>query len=225
MNDLSVRRWTGWFGVASAVLLLVVLGLYFPAGVSPRGEDTAKFTDYVTMHSGLLLTIVLLTTLGGACFLVYLAGLRYVIRQAKPEFEWAAALVFGAGLVYTTLGLVVFTLLGGATLDTINNKADPSVVSALGEASEPALGAIGLIVLALFLASAGYATWGTRVFPRWTAWVAFVGAALSLAAAPSIYAGSGPSDFYTADGYVTFVGLLAYVVWLLVSGAHMITAR
>ena len=225
MSDPQVRRWTGAFGILSGVLILVVLALYVVVGTSPRAEDVAAVADYVAKHNGVLLTIALADTLGAACFLVFLAGVRHLIRQAKPDYEWASMLVFGAGLVYATLGLVGLTLITGAALDTVNNKADPTVVSALAEGSTPTFGAIGLVVGALFLTSAGYAILGTGALPRWTGWVAYVAAILNLVAAPSIYSGSGPTAFYTADGYVVFLGLLSYVVWLFIAGTSMVVKR
>ena len=225
MNNLDVRRLTGGFAVASAVLFLLLFILYFTAGTTPRAEDAAGFTDYVTTHSGVLFTIVLLYSLSAASFIVFLTGLRQLVRLAKPEQEWASTLVFAAGLVDVTIGLVGFVFIAAAALDTVNNKPDPSVVSALGEASTPAFAGVGLITLALFLASAGYSTMSSGLLPRWTGWLAYAGAVLSLVAAPSIYAGSGPTGFYTADGYVTFFGVFVYLVWLLVAGVYMVVGR
>lgn len=225
MSSLNLQRWTGAFGIAASALFLLLFALYFLAGTTPRAEDAAKFTDYVSAHNSLLITVVLLYALSAACFLVFLAGLRHLIRLANPDYEWASVLVFAAGLVDTTLGLVGFVLIGGAALDTVNNKPDPSVVSALGEASTLAFSAIGLITLALFLASAGYGTSGSGLLPRWTAWVAYVGAVLSLVAVPAIYVGSGPTAFYSADGYVTFIGVLIYLIWLLAAAVYMVVGR
>lgn len=225
MSGLNLRRWTGAFGIASSVLFLLLFVLYALAGITPRAEDAAKFTDYVSTHNSLLLTITLLYALSAACFVVFLSGLRHLIRLANPDYEWASVLVFAAGLVDVTLGLVGFVLLGGAVLDTVNNKPDPSVVSALGEASTLALAGIGLVTLALFLASAGYGTSGSGLLPRWTAWVAYVGAVVSLVAVPAIYAGSGPTAFYSADGYVTLIGVLVYLIWLLVAAVYVIVGR
>lgn len=222
MSELNLRRLTGGFAIASGVLILLVLGLYLPAGVAPRAEDAAKWTGYVSMHNSLLLTIILLTALSDACFLVFLAGLRHLIQQVKPEYEWAAGLVFAAGLVYTVIYLVGFVVIGGAVLDTVNSKADPTVVSALGEASVPALGAVGQITATLFLASAGYAIIGTRLLPGWTGYVAYVAALLNLVAVPAIYAGSGPTSLYTADGYIGIIGVVAYVIWLLGAGISLL---
>ncbi len=225
MTDQEIRRWTGTFGIAYGVLFLVVSVIYAAIGTTPRAEDTASFSDYMTRNSGAILTITLVYTLSAVPFLVFLAGLRHLIRQARSDYEVVSGLVFGAGLVYATLALVGLALIGGAALDTINHQANPTVVSALGEGSTLAFGAIGLITEALFLASAGYAILGTGVLPRWAGWVAYVAAILDLIAVPAVYAGSGPSAFYTADGYVTILGYLAYLVWLFSAGISMVVKR
>lgn len=225
MSDQEIRRWTGTFGIASGSLFVVLFVIYGVIGTSPRAEDTTSFTDYMTRNSGAILTITIAYALSAVCFLVFLAGLRHLIRQARSDYEVVSGLVFGAGLVWTALGLVGLVLIGGAALDTINHKPDPTVVSALGEASTLTFSGIGLIAGALFVASAGYATLGTGVLPRWTGWVAYVAAILDLIAVPAVYAGSGPTAFYTADGYVTFLGLLAYLVWLVSAGISMVVKR
>lgn len=47
-------------------------------------------------------------------FVVFLAGFRQVIKQARPDHEWVASLVFGAGLVVITLELAGDALQGAA---------------------------------------------------------------------------------------------------------------
>ena len=199
MNDLKVRRWAGAFGVAGFVLFLVALPLYF-IGPQPvaRLEDTVQFSDSVTRASTLILTrATLADPLIMACLLVFLAGFSHLIRQARPDYEWVGTLVFGAGLVVITLELAGDALQGGAALDT-SVKADPTVVRGLLEGSFVFYGAIGLIMSALLLASAGYATLATGVLPRWTGWVAYAAAIVNLMAAPSIYWGTDYTGFYTA---------------------------
>lgn len=97
MSELNVRRWTGAFGIASGALILVLFVIYSAIGMNPRAEDATRFTDYVTKHNGLLLTLTLAYTLSAACFVVFLAGVRHLMRQAKPNYEWASAIVFGSG--------------------------------------------------------------------------------------------------------------------------------
>jgi hypothetical protein len=226
MNDLKVRRWTGAFGVAGFVVFLVALPLYF-LGPQPmaRLEDTVQFSDSVSRASTFILTrATLADPLIMTCLLVFLAGFRRLIRQARPDYEWASMLVFGAGLVVLTLELAGDALQGGAALDT-SVKADPTVVRGLWEGSFVFYGAIGLIMSALLLASAGYAILGTSVLPRWTGWVAYGSAVVNLVAAPSIFGGTDYTGFYTASGYVTFIGQGAMVIWFLIASVSMLVVK
>lgn len=226
MNDLKVRRWAGAFGLAGFVVFLVALPLYF-VGPQPaaRLEDTVQFSDSLSRASTLIL---MRTTLADPLimvgFLVMLAGLRRLIRQARPDDEWVSTLVFGGGLVVITLELAGDALAGGAALDT-SVKADPSVVRGLWEGSFVFYGAIGLIMSALLLASAGYATLGTGVLPSWTGWAAYVAAAINLVAAPSIFGGTDYTGFYTASGYVTFIGQGAMIIWFLIASVSMLVVK
>jgi hypothetical protein len=212
--------------VAAFAVFLVALPLYF-VGFDPglRLENTTQFSDYVArVSSSVLIRATLADPLIMAGLLIFLAGFRHLIRQARQDDEWVATLVFGAGLAVTVIRLVGDGLEGGAALDA-SVAADPTAVRALMEASLPMYGAIGLVMSALLLASAGYATMGTEVLPRWTAWVAYGAAILNLAAAPSILGGTNLTGFYTAPGYATNVGQAALVLWFLVASVSMLAKR
>jgi len=225
MNDLNVRRWTGAFGVASIALILAAQPLWLIGGTAPRLEETLKFSEYVSRNSAIILSRSLADTLIMACFLVFLAGLRHLIRQARPDYEWAATLVFGVGLVFAMLTLLGDTLAAGAALDTVGGKAEPAVVRALWVASIPAFGAMGLIIMALFMASAGYVILVTSALPRWTGWVACASAVGNLVAVPAIYAGTNASGFYTADGLVSLLSELPFLIWALTSSISMLAVK
>ena len=226
MNDLKVRRRTGAFGVAGFVVFLVALPLYF-VGPQPtaRLEDMVQFSDSVSRASTFILTrTTLADPLIMACLVIFLAGFRYLIRQARPDYEWVSTLAFGAGLVVITLELAGDALQGGAALDTYV-KADPSVVRGLMEGSFIFYGAIGLVMSALLLASAGYATLSTGALPRWIGWVAYAGAVVNLVAAPSIFGGTDYTGFYTASGYATFIAQGAMVIWFLIASISLLVVK
>jgi hypothetical protein len=226
MNDLKVRRWAGGFGVGGFIVFLVALPLYF-VGVGPgaRLEDTAQYSDLVTRtNTFILIRTSLADPLIMVGLLVFLAGFLHLVRQARQDYEWVATLVFGVGLVVTAVWLVGDGLQAGAALDTWV-KADPTAVRGLNEGSFPMYGAIGLIMSALLLASAGYATLATGVLHRWTGWVAYGAAVVSLAAALSVLGGTDITGFYTASGYAPFVGQAALVVWFLIASISMIRKR
>ncbi len=226
MNDLTVRRIAGAFGVAGFVVFLVATPLYFIGPSQPtRTEDAAQLADFLTKTSTQILTrATIADPIIIACFMVFLAGFRHLIRQARLDYEWVATLVFGAGLTFGTLQLVGDALQGGAALDA-SVKADPTVVRGLFEASYVFYGAIGLIMVALMLASAGFAILATGVLPKWTGWIAFASAAVSLIAAPSIYGGTDYTSFYSASGWVTYIAQLTFVIWFLIASVSMLVMK
>lgn len=225
MSDLTVRRWAGAFGVAGFVVFLVALPLYFGGMTNAPLEDAERFSDYVTsVNTSILIRTSLADPLIMVGLLVFLAGFRHLIRQARQEYEWLATLVFGVGVIVIALELVGDGLEAGAALDTVA-KADPTVVRGLMEASFPLYGAIGLIMSALLLASAGYATLATGVLPRWSGWFAYTAAIANLLAAPSILGGTDYTAFWSAPGYVTFVAQVAMVIWFLIASVSMLLKR
>ena len=176
-------------------------------------------------HTFILIRTALADPLIMVGLLVFLAGFRHLIRQARSDYEWVATLVFGVGLMLFAIELVGDRLEAGAALDT-SVKADPTAVRALMEGSFPMYGAIGLIMSAFLLASAGYATLGTGVLHRWTGWFAYGAAVANLAAAPSIFRGTDfVTGFYTASGDANFVGQAAMAIWFLVASISMIVKR
>ncbi len=225
MSDLTVRRWAGAFGVAGFVVFLVALPLYFGGMTNAPLDDAERFSDYVTsVNTSILIRTSLADPLIMGGLLVFLAGFRHLIRQARQEYEWLATLVFGVGVIVIALELAGDGLEAGAALDSVA-KADPTVVRGLMEASFPLYGAIGLIMSALLLASAGYATLATGVLPRWSGWFAYTAAIANLLAAPSILGGTDYTAFWSAPGYVTFVAQVAMVIWFLIASISMLLKR
>jgi hypothetical protein len=225
VNDATVRRCAGSFGVAGFAVFLFALPLYYLAGPEPRIEDTAATTAFVTRASTFILARTSLADpLIMIGFLVFLAGFRHITRQARPDHEWVSSLVFGAGLLVIALELAGDGLQAAAALDTFV-KAEPGVVRGLIEASFPFFGAVGLLMSALFLSSAGYAILATGALPKWTGWVAYGAAVANLAAAPSILVGPDYRAFYTGTGYVTMIGQGLLVIWFSVASVSMIVVK
>ena len=222
----NVARWSGAFGLAALVVFLLATPLYFIGPAQPTGStDGGTLADFLTKTSAQVLTR---TTIADpiiiGCFVVFLAGLRHLIHQARPEYEWLATLVFAAGLVLSTLQLVADGLQGGAALDA-SSRAEPTVVRGLFEASYVFYGAIGLIVAALMLASAGSAILATGALPRWLGWLALGGAVVNLLAAPSIFGGTDYTAFYSASGWITYIAQVTWVAWFAVASGAMIRRR
>jgi hypothetical protein len=157
--------------------------------------------------------------------MVFAAGFRHLIRQARPDHEWVGTLVFGAALVWVSVTLVADGLEGGAVLDALSGKADASAVRALIEGTLLIYnGSTAFALTGMFLASAGYATLATGVLPRWTGWVAYAGAALCVACIPAMYFGAvDSSGFYNAGGWgPAIIANFPPAIWFLIASILMI---
>lgn len=188
MTELKVRRWAGLFGVTSFIVFLVALPLYFlgPPAVLPQD---ASFSDYVARTSTFVITrATIADPILICCAFVFLAGLRRLIQVAREDYEWISTLIFGTGLLYITLVLVGDALQGAGALDAAAG-ANQAAVRALFEGSTPLYSSVGLIPQAFLFAFTGYAILGSGVLPKWVGWMAYVGAIISFADAPTIYFG------------------------------------
>jgi hypothetical protein len=59
-------------------------------------------------------------------FIVVLAGFRHLTRQARQEYEWLAALVFGLGVLPVALELVADGLEASAAQNTVARASQRS---------------------------------------------------------------------------------------------------
>ncbi len=130
--------------------------------------------------------------------------------------------------VWIGVTLVANGLEGAATLDTLSGRADPSAVRALIEGTLLIYnGPIAFVVTGFFLATAGYATFATGVLPRWTGWVAYVGAALCAACVPAIFGGPVDSTgFYNAGGWGPIViANFPPAIWFVIASLALLRKR
>src|SRR5271157_3662504 len=109
MNDLKLFRWTGAFGVAVFVLVLMEFPLWM-VGSAPHINDAVAYSQYLAKIKDVALTRVLLDMCIYVSFMIFIAGFRHLIRKARPDYEWAATLVYGAGLVWMAVTLVADSL-------------------------------------------------------------------------------------------------------------------
>ncbi len=227
MNDLRVSRLTGAFGVTAVVLWLSQFPLYM-MGSPPSVYDGAAFGQHLFSIKNIAFTRILLDQGVYVAMMVFAAGFRHLIRQARPDHEWVGTLVFGSALVWLAVTLVADGLEGGAVLDALNGNADSSAVRALIEGTLLIYnGSTAFAMTAMFLAAAGYATFATGVLPKWTGLVAYVGAALCAACIPAMYGGAvNNSGFYNAGGWgPAIIANFPPTIWFLVASISMIRMR
>lgn len=208
-----VRRLTGASALTAGVLGTVIGPLYFIYSGAPPTWN--------------VLTRNLLNLLAVGAIIVFLAGLRAIIRQADLACEWLASLVFGAGMVYAAIHLVKISLEVGVVLGEPSGTLDPTTDGPLAHANVLLHGSADRLVTALLLTAAGYAIRRTHALPRWAGTSAYALAAVNLAFVPSLYFGIDAACFYSALGWgntALTAGLFTY--WAAAVGiAAMLPTR
>jgi hypothetical protein len=156
--------------------------------------------------------------LAGFVFLHFAGTIRDVLGSAeitvRGSAQLASAVFAGAitGIVGITMAIV---MIGAAT--SVGADAEPVVSRAVGTASAgPYL--VAAMGFATMLGSAGLLTLQTRVFARWTAMVALLGAVSFLFTFMTLVAGTGEDSMF---GYGFLPGILALVIWALAASAAM----
>ena len=216
MGDLKIARITGWFGLACVALTFGQFPLWL--GHAPSVYDGSGFARHLFDIKNVAFTRILMDQGIYASMLIFAAGFRHLIRQARAETEWIGTLLFGAALGWVAVTVVADGLEGGAVLDSVSGSADPSAVRALIAGTVLIYnGSIAFAITGLFLASAAWATFDSGVLPRWTGWIAVVAAVLCAACVPAMYGGPvNPAGFYNAGGWgPAIVANFPPLVWFL----------
>ncbi|MGC4937962.1 hypothetical protein [Kribbella sp. DT2] len=211
MTEVQIRRWMGSCGIAAGVFAAVGIPLYFLYSGAPPASN--------------VLTRILLNLLTCAVLLVFLTGLRHLIRSAGAAFEWPASLAFGAGLGYVIVTLIAASIEAGVVLETPDGTLDPTVDGPLAHANMLLHGSVARLLTAVTLIAAGHAILRSGVLPRWAGHSAYVVAAINLAFVPSLFFGTDAAQFYSAVGWGNSALTAALIVyWALAVGVAVLAS-
>jgi hypothetical protein len=189
MTRWDWRRWTGVLGLVYVAIQVAALVLFFVAGNPPDFGDAKKYAGWINSNGGLFMGDAFLTNVATAVLLVQFTGIRALIRGAGEDWEWAAALFFGAGLV-TAAVLIVGSSAEAAAAFISGSGTDPTIVRAVWAGAWMALTFLYLPA-AIAFGTLSYAVSRVRILPRWVGWVSGAAAILDLGAALTIFAGTG----------------------------------
>lgn len=227
MTQARLTRVVGWFALGPVVLTWAQFPLWM-VGSPPSVYDGASFATHLFEIRNVALTRILLDQGIYISMMVFAAGFRQLIRDAKADCEWLGTLMFGTAVVWLAVTLVADGLEGGAVLSTLRGDADPATVEALIQGTVLIYnGSIAFAITGMFLGAAGYATFASGVVPRWTGWIAYASAGLCAAAVPAMYGGPvDPSGFYNAGGWgPAVIANFPPLIWFLVVGVILIRTR
>lgn len=215
----DVRRWVGVSALAVAVFLAIESITKLTAGDRPELDDSAALIEYTQSTAVQTIIVILADTFLMAFLIVFLGAFRQLVNKARPDLEWIADIMFGAGLVFIAVTLVGDAMDGGAALDVIGLTPDASSIRALTEGHSIMFGSTGAVLLALVSATAGYLTYASHVVPRWTGILAVVTALSNLAWAVVGFNGTSPNSFFAVGGFGNAIlAIFPWLVWVLCVG-------
>jgi hypothetical protein len=200
VSETTIRRYTGIFGIVAGLFLVVQIPLYFIYETPPDWD---------------ILTRSLIGITGCTVYIVYFAGLRQLIRQADPAFDWIASVVQLAGVLWVAMVFVPQSMEAGAAIATPDDL-DTTTAGPFAPAQYLLQGAVSRLLMALFLIALGIAVSRLGLLPRWVGRSAYLLAAVNLAFLPAVYFGDDAADFYSAQGWGTTASMGAlWTLWTL----------
>lgn len=205
----SRQRLLGLSGVVFGVLFLI--GWFASGGDTPDyGATDESWTDWADDNQWRSRVGAFSMLLAGFVFLYFAATIRSAFGTAETSDRASPQLarVAFAGAVTGMAGMTMaIVMIAGAT--TEGADADPVVSRAVTTASGGPflLSAMGF---AAFLMASGVLSLRTRIFARWTAIVALIGAVSFLVTFAALLQGTGENSVF---GYGFFPGVLALVLW------------
>jgi len=226
MDDSKIYRWTGWCGLAAIAFFFIEFPFYLVRSPFPGLAESAKLADFAAHNGTNIMCCVFLDLIILTLLMIFMAGVRHLIRQANHE--WLASLFFGVGLVYVALTLVADSLQGATVIDAFNPPADGVVIRAMMESMFLMYGAVALWLMALFVAILSYVTLASGALPRWSAWLGCACALVCLAFVPTMFVrhvdvmgfynpvGLGPQAF--ANGFPLAAWMIAVGILMIRKG-------
>ncbi len=206
------RRWQRLLALSGAVFAaLFVVGWFTNGGLTPHyDEPNEAWTDWARDNQSNSRVSALLMLLAGFVFLHFMGTIRTVLgglHSPARGSEQLARVAF-AGAVTGMAGMAMATVMLAAA-STNGADVDPVVSKSVATASGgPFL--IAAMGFAAFLMAAGLLTLRTRVFARWTGFVALIGGVSFLVTFLTVIDGMTDGCPF---GYGYFPGIIALVVW------------
>lgn len=208
--DISlIQQVTAITGIASFILTMVVISLYFIYDGSPPAKN-------VLLRNYLNLFILV-------GLLIFISGFQYVATEFSPGYAWIGGLtqLFGFAFIVMTFTAQSFE---SASVLGKTKRIDPTLVGSGAEGSIVIYGPVARMLTAFTLLFAGVLILGTEIVAPWIAWVAFATAAFHIVLTPTLFSGSEPSRFYSINGWSIPVAGGLLLAWVLITSIALLVA-
>ncbi|MDQ3985230.1 MAG: hypothetical protein M3280_01870 [Actinomycetota bacterium] len=186
-----------------------------PLWDAPTTTATAdEVADFVSPYRGRILAAFFLYGIAMGLFLWFAAGLWSWLRQWEPQPNpLSAGFAFGAAVL---VALVLAAFVPGAL--SVYRTPDPATTGLMFDMT---FGLLALSGIPTALSLAAYASLVLRgaPLPRWTAWLAMVGAAAHVVIAGSFLPRSG---FFSLEGDVVVWVPATFFAWILATSVALL---
>ena len=187
MNDQKNYRIAGVSALASIATCYIEFPFYLVRTAWPGLTASDNLGDFAARNGTNIMCCVFLDFIILTLFMIFMAGVRQLIRRADPQHEWLASLFFGVGLVFVTLTVVADSLQGATVVDAFNPPGDGVVIRAMWESTILMYGTVALWLLAFLMAILSYVTLASGALPRWSAWFGYACALACVAFVPAMF--------------------------------------
>ena len=187
MNDQKNYRIAGVSALASIATCFIEFPFYLVRTAWPGLTASDKLGDFAARNGTNIMCCVFLDFIILTLFMIFMAGVRQLIRRADPQHEWLASLFFGVGLVFVTLTVVADSLQGATVVDAFNPPGDGVVIRAMWESTILMYVTVALWLLAFLMAILSYVTLASGALPRWSAWFGYACALACVAFVPAMF--------------------------------------
>jgi hypothetical protein len=216
MTQRTVERITAGAGIGVVVVIIAAVSTI----ANPQLTDPlSRTTDSYVTHSSKTFLNVTLFLLWALPVLIFVAGLRSILRRAEGESDILSMIAFGSAVA--TEGWVMLFGAVNATLALAAGRASPSEVKLL-VALEYVVDQLTFLVLGIFVGAASLAILSTRAFPRWMGWIGAVSGALFVSSNVSMLDPAGPIG---NAGSLGMVGLLLLLIWAIAISVSLLRHR
>lgn len=225
MTDQKIFRITGISALACIATFFIEFPFYLVRTPWPGLAASDKLADFAARNGTNVMCCVFMDFIILTLLMIFLAGVRHLIRHANPQHEWLASLFFGVGMVFVTLTVVADSLQGATVVDAFNPPGDGVIIRAMMESTILMYGAVALWLMALFMAILSYVTLASGVLPKWSAWVGYACALVCLAFVPTMFVHHvDMMGFYNPAGWgaEAIVNGFPLAVWVIVVGILML---
>jgi hypothetical protein len=194
---------TGIFGILTFLTVPVTMVLYFMySGVPP-------------VWNVLLRTLVALFSL--LFELIFFTGFQQTIKKITKENNWLIVLMYNTVCICIATNFVAHSLEAGGVLNPEGVAVDATQDGLLAQGNYLLYGSIGRLLMATYMGIIGIITFKTKIFPKWTGWMAIIIGIINLTFVPSIFFGTNAGDFYSAVGWGNSAVAASLFTWWIMA--------